>query len=662
VFRKFFLPFFVIQLVAFTLSAQNKSIDSLLGVLKVDKPDTGKVIHLNKLCREYTSIGNYDTAFYYGNTALQLAGKLNFQKEIAAAYNNIGNIYFNQGNYDKALENHLSALNIRKEINDKKGIAASYNNIGLIYSNQGKYDKALENHLASLNLQQETGNKSGIAASYNNIGLIYSAQENYDKALENQFAALKIRKEIGDEKEISTSYSNIGNIYNSLGNYEKSLENHLVSLKIRKEIGDKKGIASSYNNIGFVYKNEGKTDKSLENYFASLKLFEEIGDKYNTAITFVNIGNDYADKPDYMKAIPWLQKGMSLAKEIGANELLLSAYQSLANATEKSNDYNNAYKYEQLYSGLKDSIYNEKNSRQIAQMQIKYETEEKEKENKLLVQKNLLQQTEIEKRTLLLIILAILLFFTIIISFLLYKRYKAKQQALMERELNRQQQLRFKAIIDSEEKERRRIAQELHDGLGQLLSTAKLNISVLEETSSPNDTHVKNVLSLIDNAIDEVRAISHNMMPGVLIRLGLISALRELARNISDSNKIKVELNVDYDERLNETNEVAIYRIIQESTNNMIKYSKGTQISITLSKNKADLILEIKDNGIGFDTSLIETSSGIGWKNIYARTALLHGNIRINSEPSKGTIVNIHFPYLFSEEEHFLSLNNGKSK
>ena len=657
--KKFFPPFFIVPFLISALCAQNKTIDSLLELLKNDKPDTNKVIHLNKLCWDYLSIGNYTPALENGNAALQLALQLNFKNGIATSYTDIGLVYYKRSDYEKALENHFASLKIQEELHDKNGIATSYNNIGVIYHDQGNYDKALENHFASLKIREETQDKNGIAASFNNIGLIYYDEGNYEKALENYLASLKMREETGDKQAIGTLYNNIGLIYSNRGKIEEALENYLASLKICENIGDKQGIAASYNNIGDVYRSKNKPDKALENYFASLKICEEIGDKEGIAMGNIAIANVYSDKLNYGKASEWLEKGLQFAKETGAKQLLLEVYKGLSEVSEKTNDYRNAYKYHQLYSGFKDSIFNEKNAQQIAELQTKYETEKKEKENKLLIQQNLLQQAKIEKRTLMLIILISILIFTIAISLLLYYRYKLKQQTLMEQEMNSQQQLRFKAIIDAEEKERRRIAQELHDGLGQLLSTAKLNISVLED-SPPDEKQVKNALALIDNAIDEVRTISHNMMPGVLIRLGLISALRELVRKISDSNKIKVELTADCDERLSELSEIAIYRIVQESVNNMIKYSQGSGIMININKNRSDLFLEINDNGIGFDTSLIENSSGIGWKNIYARTSLLQGIIQVTSAPSKGTSVNIHFPNLFSEQQQSLSLKNGK--
>ena len=111
--KKFLFPFFIFQFVVCALPAQNKTVDSLLTLLQNDKPDTNKVIHLNKLSWEYINIGDYTVALQYGNVALQLAEQLNFRKAIATAYNNIGVVYYHQGNYDKALENHLASLKLQ---------------------------------------------------------------------------------------------------------------------------------------------------------------------------------------------------------------------------------------------------------------------------------------------------------------------------------------------------------------------------------------------------------------------------------------------------------------------------------------------------------------------------------------------------------------------
>lgn len=676
----------------------NPQIDSLFSLLNKDKPDTNKVIHLNKLCVGYQSIGNYDTALRYGNAALQLARQLpsrlgnglGWSQGVANAYNNIGTIYYYQGDYNMALENLFAALKIREETGDREGIAASYTNIGSIYYMQGNYDKALEKHLASLKITQELllitqspdkyrKLRGSIAASYSNIGTIYTEQgnfqsnkiiqqEQYNNALENYFAALKILIETGNKHNIAVLYNNIGLIYDGQGNYAKALEKHLAALQIREEIGDKHGIADSYNNIGKIYHEQADRkqgpdntayreqlyQRSLKNYFPSLKMYEEIGNKQGIAFSCNNIGNIYLALKQFAQAVKYCNRAAEIAKEIGSKEDIKESYKNISGIYEQLNDYKNAYHYYQLYSRINDSIFNEASNKQIAEMQTKYESGKKEKENILLQQKNQIQQLEIERqkveRNIQIFVFIGSIVFILIISFLMYNRYRFKQKTAMEAEINRQQKLRFKEVMDAEEKERRRIAQELHDGLGQLLSTVKLNVSATEHLiDDANKTPFLNSLSLLDTACDEVRTISHNMMPSVLIRIGLLAALRELIRKINESRQIAVNMEVNFTERLEEYAEVAVYRIVQEVLNNSIKYAHAKMIAVRLNKQKNNFLMEISDDGIGFDTSLIEKGEGIGWKNIYSRAAMLNGTVNIVSAPSAGMRLKIIFPELFSE-------------
>ncbi len=218
--------------------------------------------------------------------------------------------------------------------------------------------------------------------------------------------------------------------------------------------------------------------------------------------------------------------------------------------------------------------------------------------------------------------------------------YFRRQVRTQTHEFSLKQSARMNAIIETEERERKRIAEELHDGLGQLLSTARLNISAVDSPLPDKDAQLwKNSLALLDEACSEVRTISHNMMPGALIRSGLIEAVNDLADKINDSGKIQVVFNTELEQRFPETVEIAVYRIVQEILNNMIRHSGADQITIDMKIVNARLQLHIADNGRSFDVSTIATSEGIGWKNIYSRVEILNGEIDVKSEKGKGTSV-----------------------
>jgi len=340
--------------------AQNPKIDSLLTLLKTDKEDTNKVIHLYTLSNEYRLIGEYDRSLPYGKQALLLSQNLNFKKGIATSYSNIGNIYNLQGRYPEALKNHFAALKLREEIKDKEGIATSYINIGIIYYYQGNYPEALKNYFASLKIQEEIKDKQGIAYSCNNIGTVYNLQGNYPEALKNYFASLKIYEEIKEKYGIAQSYNNIGDIYEKQGNYPEALKMYFASLKIKEEIGDKNGIAQSFINLGALYTklitHPQPFPKGREHATQVLPKGEDLG---GVAQTYLN-------------------KGLALSREIGSKESIKESYSGLAVLDSLKGNYKAAFAHHKLYILYRDSLTNEETKKKSLQVSMQYEFDKKE--------------------------------------------------------------------------------------------------------------------------------------------------------------------------------------------------------------------------------------------------------------------------------------------
>jgi two-component system NarL family sensor kinase len=237
------------------------------------------------------------------------------------------------------------------------------------------------------------------------------------------------------------------------------------------------------------------------------------------------------------------------------------------------------------------------------------------------------------------------------VSYLLFVRAKLKQKQLLDKELIMQKELRSKAVIEAEEKERVRIARELHDGIGQQLSAAKLNISGLQaslKTNKPEEeVMLRNAMDLLDESVKEVRAVSHSMVPNALIKSGLVSAVREFVNKISSTGDLKVNLEiVGMSERLEGTLENILFRVLQEIVNNIIKHSQAREVGIQFVKHDSDLTILIEDNGVGFDVDkkLNDPEGGIGLKNIQSRIDFLNGEVHFDSYPGKGTTITIEIP------------------
>lgn len=403
---------FYLLLIIFSQFAfgQQSKIDSLINLLKTDKTDTTKLIHLYSISDECETIGNYPDALKYGNQAIVVADDLiqKNKEEIilytanrykARAYNNLGLVYWDQGNNPEAIKNHLAALKIREAIGDKKGISSSHNNIGNVYKDQGNYPEALKNYVASL----------------------------------------KIVEALGDEKAIATAYINIGNVYNEQGKYSEALENYLASLKIKEAIDDKKGMSAAYNNIGLVYQEQGNYPEALKNYFASLKIKEAVGDKKGIAASYINLGEVNLKLNKTAEAKVYLEKGLIVSKEIGAKLRIRDCYRVLAQVDSITGNYKSQIANFKFYILYRDSLDNEETRKKTIQSQMKYEYETKEAVANAEHKKELENQEAIAKeknrkqRLVTIFVLGSLLLVLVFAGFVVRSlRMTRKQKALIE--------------------------------------------------------------------------------------------------------------------------------------------------------------------------------------------------------------------------------------
>jgi two-component system NarL family sensor kinase len=228
----------------------------------------------------------------------------------------------------------------------------------------------------------------------------------------------------------------------------------------------------------------------------------------------------------------------------------------------------------------------------------------------------------------------------LLIGALVFNRYKLTQKNKYQKEAAEQQKKQAVAVMDAQEEERKRIAEDLHDSLGHMLSTVKLNLQMVPEGQS----QVKNSLQLIDQASEEIRNITFNLMPRTLEEEGLIPALNELAAKITNSGSVKISLHIHQIEKftIEKQSQFNIYRIIQEAVNNILKHADAKEITIQLVGQKDHLTIMIEDDGKGFDPA--RNKGGRGLKNIVTRSLWLKGIINIDSTPGRGTTITTEIP------------------
>ncbi len=632
---------FLIIFCSASIYGQTLIIDSLKKEALISSDTTLSIVY-GELFWNFTLQSELDSALKYANLEKFTAEKSNWEKGIAQGHNDLGIIYYYLTKYDEALTHYNLSLESRRKTNDLYGVGALYNKIGLIQQERGEYSDFVYTQIEALKIFETLKDTLNYTKVLNNLGEVYFQLRDYDNAKETHREAIKLRKLINDKEGLAVSYLNLGNCYL---NNEEALEllNKALDLLLELNLTLQAGIA--HHNLAITHKQLGNYEKTLIHINEAIKIKEEHGGLATIADTYMAAGDIFRQNKEFKKAIYYLKQSEKISTENEINNNFEFLYHYLATYYSDIGKMDSAYYYEKKCVDIKNQLFQDKMYNHVAGMQIKYDTEKKEAENEQLKIENELKVNELatkqaEQKTLIISFIALLLF---IVGFAVFVSYKRKIKS--QKQLQAEEKLRFKAVIEAEEKERIRIAKELHDGLGQLLSTAKLNVASLEgNVDKEDEILVKNASDLIDNAVKEVRTISHNMMPVALTQLGLIPAIKELTTKMNDSGLLNVTLESNVQNRLNSSIEIAIYRVVQEILNNIIKHAQAKEITIQLTIEKQRLTLQISDDGVGFNTTEIDNSKGIGWKSVFSRIAMLNGNIDVNSSKEKGTNLLVSIP------------------
>lgn len=638
---------------------QNAIIDSLVKeTTKSSIHDSIKIKLLGDIAWEYMG-SDMNKSLEFANKELNLSIKLKREADIAQSESDIGSIYNRKSIFDTALIHYNKALNLRLKLKQNIKVAGIYTNIATVLMRQSKFEEALSINFKSLKIFENEKDELKQAISLGNIGNLYYELEQNKPAEQFYRKSLALARKTNHVMTIGNDLVNIGGIkfeygvqFDKLVNAQE-LDSALIYFNeaeiVLTSINATYNLAAVYNNIGRIYTIKQNHKKALDYYEKALKAREILEDKYGIGLSYINLAETERLLGNNTKNIEYLIKASDIFSSLKNYLNLKQAYAKLAEAYEIKKDYPASLKYYQLFASYKDSIYNVDNAKQMAEMQTKYDVEKKDLElakNKAEIETK--EKQAFVKNIIIIAIIALSILLAIT-GFLFYRKKQIEQQAKLDSEIASQKEIRTKAIIEAEEKERRRIAQDLHDGVGQLLSAAKLNLSNLESKmgtqTEEQKTAMQNALSLVDDSVKEVRAVSHNMMPNTLIKLGLASAVREFITKLGNAPTLKVDLEiVGLDTRLENQVETVLYRVIQEIVNNIIKHAKASQISMQLIRHETELNIMIEDNGVGFDTKQLDNFEGIGLKGIQTRIEFLNGSVHFDSSVGRGTTVIIDVP------------------
>ncbi|MEE9364773.1 MAG: ATP-binding protein [Cellulophaga sp.] len=615
--------------------------------------------------------------------------------------------FHNQSSIDSSLYFTKQALDykINNDSLQARLTILGYNLYALNNKIKGLNQESKKWHLLGVELSEKANETNlkywhlhGLANSYLSLDEQNKALVIFKECLKNS----------SDDEIILGSCINLGAIYSSLGQYDLS-NNYLLRAKsMCQNNGRNNALASILLNIGNNFFDRGLLNDALETFYEVQKKSQE-NKLYNLELFALGkIGTILFKQKRYNDASLIFSQNLSKSIDLGILSSEMHSYEMLSKIFEKKGDYKSAYTNRKNYIFIKDSIANLEKGEEINRLEIKYQTLEKEKaikilqiesNNKTLKIKNRdaaietykLEQSIIAKQNenqvlqfqngaekrkneiallkereelkavelsrqktiqyVVLIAFFILLIPIIGLLVIYYQKLQAQSLLLLkEKEINVQkvnsllkdQEIKLiKASIAGQDQERKKIAQEMHDSIGGNLAAIKLQFSQLSDSPDKIDL----IYRQLDDTYEQVRSLSHNLLPKKVRETDFIRLINEYIKNIADACKIEVNTAFYSEEKLNNLAKELqndLYAIFQELTTNTIKHAKATSIDLQLDLLNDSIFFVFEDNGVGFN--IAETASGIGLTNVKSRVANIGGVLHIDSHPNRGTIINIEIP------------------
>ncbi len=482
------------------------------------------------------------------------------------------------------------------------------------------------------------------------LAMNYKLDGDYTKSLELLTSTVVDKEDPGYCEGVALCYM-------ELGNYEKALFYHEKALKRYKTMENNRNIAVALLNIGVVYLNMYEDDKAFIYFNKSLSIAREYNYPLIILNNILNICEIYLEKKDFKSAKKGYAEVLEIAKKSGYLKQQLYVYQSLKNIALQEKNYKVALENTEKKIKIQDSIKKLQKDKEVAKLEIEYETLKKEKEITILKKNQELKVLEIErqqfqKQTLTYTFVVILIPLAGLL-FLYYQKLKSqrllhkKEKEIGEQKIEaliRDQELKLiKTSISIQDKERNRIAQELHDRIGGNLAAIKLQFGLAKENLRKMDA----IYQQIDDTYKQVRTLSHDLIPKKFRHNNFIQLLKEYMQNIGNASKLSIHISTYSENKINEIDHSfhnELFSVFQELITNTIKHANASKVEIQIDLIDNFIHIIFEDNGKGFDTSVI--SLGIGLTNIESRIQKLSGVMHVDSRLKRGTIITIEIPIL----------------
>jgi signal transduction histidine kinase len=506
----------------------------------------------------------------------------------------------------------------------------------LIYSARKFLEKSMPDKAIHLLMEALDTVEAGTEkADYCRINLTeaYRQKQEYVKGIDILNEILRANRHLSDANR-AFAYNRLAAIYNEWG-YKISFTDSVfkyseLCIALSEKINDKPSLAASQNELSYQYIRKNQYSKALEYSLQSVANFKQSGLRYNAMNALINQSNIFVGLKQYGPSIQCLEDATNLCSIEENRNLFMRLYLQYATINSLTGNYKDAYDFMAISRDLQVDFFKDRINVQINEQSARYDLLIKEQKIKEARQLN-----EFHKRQLtFLIIILIFLFiaFVLVFFYLKSKRKEGIKQQLIE------------AVVETEEKERKRIARDLHDGLGPVLSAVNHYFQAYLDARDEDKENIQiRLQQVISSAIDEVSRISHNISPQVLEYHGLITALNNFIAPLSENGRIKVNFTSDFAERFESKKELTVYRCITELLNNTMKHAEASLVRLDITSKDKVLYVLYSDNGKGFNTS-VEQTEGMGLNNIKNRVETFGGKLALESTLKKGIKVNIEIP------------------
>ena len=651
-----------------SLRGQTPIIDSLLKGLENAANDSVEFLYTNMLANEEFP---YDTskAKEYLSKGYSLAKKMNWDRGLAQNYFARGihrllsseyllaNAYLDTAIlfYQKAAQRaptHKEKKDIALEIITTKGEIASN------YLKTGRDAEAISIYLEALEAWKESEDPrklEAIGSYYEKIATIYYGMKQFDKSLFYDKLSVSNQLQTNNIGKLAWAYVYECDDFIALHQMDSCLVYLNLARPLVQQLDNHHLNVQYFNKLAQIRFEKKEYRAAIEEYEKCVEEAAQANNRFQVMSNQRMIGVCYVRSEDYVSARKYFLLALPTAISDHDTKTRIKILQDLVTTEEKSNHPAIAYAYLKQVVTLRDSINAEESKRSITEIENKYQAAEKSKEIAQLNADKKIQSLNIKQKSTLNYFLAGALAAFLFVAFLGYRNLQHRHQLVKQNEALQQQQIRelekdkqlvaVDSMLKGQEEERSRLAKDLHDGLGGLLSGVKFSLRNMKDNlvmTPENMVVFERSLDMIDTSIKELRRVAHNMMPEMLTKFGLDEALKEYCNAINTTRLLTVKYqSVGMESRIANPVEIIVYRILQELLNNTMKHSSATEVFVQLIRQENRLSIVVEDNGQGFDTSILKEGKGAGLVSIQSRVDYLKGQLAIHSSAGKGTLVNI---------------------